>query len=106
MFNNYSYFPFPGVQPRLSLFGGLRNLNISSILNGTQRTLNVINQAIPIFYQIRPLWNNTKTIFKIANAVNEDDNKNNKTNDFKQNDVKKQETIKTDNKYNEPVFFI
>ena len=109
MFNNYSYFPFQGMQPSMSLFSRLRGLNIGEILNGAQRTLNVVNQAIPIFYQIRPLWNNTKTIFKIANAINENDNKNSKkTNDESQKiDInKKVETNKSNIKYNEPVFFI
>ena len=106
MFNNYNYFPFQGIQPRLSLFSGLRNLNFGEILNSTQKTLNVVNQAIPIFYQIRPLWNNTKNIFKIANAINEDDNKNNeKTNDIPKKDDGKTETKRQIN-YNEPVFFL
>ena len=107
MFNNYPYVPF-GMQPSMSLFSRLRGLNFAEILNGTQRTLNVVNQAIPIFYQIRPLWNNTKTIFKIANAINEDDSKKEmiKTNDIKQNiDIKEKETTKKTN-YNEPVFFL
>ncbi len=105
MFNNYNYFPFQGMQPRLSLFSGLRNLNFGEILNGAQKTLNVVNQAIPIFYQIRPLWNNTKTIFKIANAINDDDKKV-VNNTAPKNEEKIQETKKSDVKYNEPVFFL
>lgn len=103
MFNGYNYIPF-GVRPQFSLFSGLRNLSLGSILSGTQRTLNVINQAIPLFYQIKPLWNNTKTLFRIANAVNSDEKVNNNTNST----PIKEEQIKEENdvQYNKPVFFI
>lgn len=55
--------------------GGLLNLikglNISGILDGTQKTLSVINQAIPIIYQVKPLVNNIGTLLKIKNIMNE-----------------------------------
>ena len=104
MFNGYNFYPFPGIQPRFSLFNSLRNLNFGEILNGTQKTLNVVNQAIPIFYQIRPLWNNTKTIFKIANAINEDDDKKVTTTNETKETV--EETPKEKTNSNEPVFFL
>ena len=56
-----------------------RKINFTSLLDSTQKTLNVINQAIPIIYQIKPLYNNAKTIFKVANAI-KDDNKEEKIN--------------------------
>lgn len=55
--------------------GGLLNLikglNISGILDGTQKTLSVINQAIPVIYQVKPLVSNIGTLFKIKNIMNE-----------------------------------
>lgn len=55
--------------------GGLLNLikglNISGILDGTQKTLSVINQAIPIIYQVKPLVSNIGTLLKIKNIMNE-----------------------------------
>lgn len=77
MFNNgfNNYYPYQNFGYRQGLFSALRGkFNWSSILSNTQKTLNIINQAIPVFYQIRPIWNNTKTIFKIMNAVKDDDN--------------------------------
>ena len=57
MYNNPNLFQYPNMNlSKPSLF------NFGEILNKTQKTLNVINQAIPIFYQIKPLWNNAKTI--------------------------------------------
>ena len=43
--------------------------NWSNFLNNTQRTLGIINQAIPIVYQVRPMLNNAKTMFRIASAI-------------------------------------
>ena len=55
--------------------GGLLNLikglNISGILDGTQKTLSVINQAIPVIYQVKPLVSNIGTLLKIKNIINE-----------------------------------
>ena len=45
----------------------LKSIKWSTLLEGTQKTLGVINQAIPIVYQVKPIVNNAKTIFKIAN---------------------------------------
>ena len=45
--------------------------NWSQFLNNTQRTLGIINQAIPIVYQIRPILSNAKTMLRIASAIDE-----------------------------------
>ncbi len=47
----------------------LKTIKWSSLLDGTQKTLGVINQAIPIVYQIKPILSNTKTLLKTANAL-------------------------------------
>lgn len=57
-------------------FSILKNIKWGAILDGTQKTLNVINQAIPIVYQIKPLATNAKTLFKIANIINTPSNEN------------------------------
>lgn len=41
----------------------------NGFLTSTGKTLNVINQAIPIFYQVRPIVNNAKTMFRVLGAV-------------------------------------
>lgn len=64
---NYPY-------PKVGLFSRFSNLakgfSFSSFLDGTQKTLGVINQAIPIVYQVKPMFQNAKTIFKIADEIN------------------------------------
>lgn len=64
---NYPY-------PKVGLFSRFSNLakgfSFTSFLDGTQKTLGVINQAIPIVYQVKPMFQNVKTIFKIADEIN------------------------------------
>ncbi|MBQ9019472.1 MAG: hypothetical protein IJ097_04110 [Bacilli bacterium] len=48
----------------------LKNIKWGALLDGTQKTLGVINQAIPVVYQVKPIINNAKTMFKIANIMN------------------------------------
>ena len=50
----------------------IKSIKWSTLLDGTQKTLGVINQAIPIVYQIKPIVNNAKTIFKIADSLKEE----------------------------------
>lgn len=80
---NYPYYNFPSYYPASNITGGLLGgRGASSLLKGaagkfswngfltsTGKTLNVINQAIPIFYQVRPIFHNAKTMFKVLGAV-------------------------------------
>lgn len=65
---------FPNQMMRPGLIGklsSLKNLNWTGILDGTQKTLGIINQAIPIVYQVKPIIDNAKTMFRIANVIKE-----------------------------------
>ena len=57
-------------------FAGLRSINWSNLLNNTQKTLNVINQAIPVYYQVKPIWGNAKTMFRMIGALKDERNTN------------------------------
>jgi len=46
----------------------------NGFLTSTGKTLNVINQAIPIFYQVRPIVKNAKTMFRVLGAVKDTPN--------------------------------
>lgn len=50
-----------------SFFRSVRGINWSSILGGTQKALNIANQAIPVIRQITPMINNAKTMFRVMN---------------------------------------
>ena len=91
MFNNQMFYnPFyqqsnianPGFyKPHL-------HFNWKNILNNTQKTLNVINQAIPVYYQIKPIYNNAKTMFRMVNALKDNDQNNNEENNTQENKKK------------------
>jgi len=61
---------------RPSLFSNLfKKFSFTGFLNGASKTLNVVNQAIPIYYQVKPMISNAKTMFKVMNAVKNNDSK-------------------------------
>jgi hypothetical protein len=93
--------------------------NFSNFLNGASKTLNVVNQAIPIFYQVKPMINNAKTMFKIMGAVKNDNSSKNTNskivNNSYNNNVKANynKIVNTNNldeskeiNTNNPIFFI
>ena len=88
MFNN----PYLYTAPSFGIRGFLRGINWSNMLTNTSKTLNVINQAIPIVSQFKPIMNNAKTIYTIAGAINS-------------NDHIQEEKI-NNNTNNGPIFFI
>lgn len=119
MYNNpYNYYPYMNIprgmtmnpymqgnmasltRPRPSIFKGLSNIKWGDVLNNTQKTLNVINQAIPVYYQIKPIFNNVKSLGKLVSAFNEDDAP--KNNSLSINNQPKEK----ENSSNPPTFFI
>lgn len=90
---------FPNQYVKPSLFSrGLsaaKSINWSGFLDGTQKTLGIINQAIPIVYQVKPILSNAKTMFRIADVIKQDNNL-----DFVDNAI-----TKSDNE-NKPIFYI
>ncbi len=98
MFDNnyYKYYN----QPKFSDF---KKFNFSKFLDGTQKTLSVINQAIPLIYQMKPLYENAKTAFKVINIIKSDEEQNKKVNKTVNNDKK---TIKKVEPVNSPTYFL
>ena len=47
-----------------NLLNIIKNIKLSSILTGTNKTLNVIKKTIPVYKEIRPYVNHEKSIFK------------------------------------------
>ena len=69
---NQNYYPF-NYPRKFGFFSNFKNMKWSTILDGTQKTLSIINQAIPVIYQIKPIYQNAKTVFKVAKELNKDD---------------------------------
>ncbi len=109
--NYYNYPLYNYARP--SLFGSLfRNkLNWGSLLDNTQKTLNLVNQAVPIVRQIPPVYRNAKTMFKVMSEFNKIDTPKKTINDTYNNKrVITNNNVKQENvsyKYNDgPTFFL
>ena len=63
-----SYPSVASIGTRTGLFSRLfSGFNMSSILSGTQKTLNIVNQTIPLIKQAQPILRNAKTMFRVMN---------------------------------------
>lgn len=102
MFNN-GYYPYYNYGNNLNTLTKLKKINWSGFLDGTQKTLGIINQAIPIFYQIKPLYDNAKTAFKVVNAIKKDDEQ---VNIVKKDNIKESKKVEPINKSNSPTYFL
>lgn len=80
MFNSYNpYYIMP------------RTFSFTNILNGASKTLNVLNQALPVYKEIKPIVSNAKTLFNAYRSINNTPSNN---------------TVKTNTSNNSPSFFI
>lgn len=79
-------------------------MNWGGLLSNAQKTLGVINQTIPIVYQVKPMINNARTMFKIANTLKEDKPVTNIPNNNIQETVPSQSSSIEDS--GKPIFFI
>lgn len=70
-FNPYLYNSY--MPSNVGLFSKLKGIGFGNILTNTSKTLGVINQAIPIYYQVKPLWNNARTMLRIRDELRDSD---------------------------------
>lgn len=108
---NY-YYPYT-ISPATSSSGlsnifGRGGINFSTILNGAQRTLGLVNQAIPIIKEAAPMMRNAKTMFKVMNEFKKIDapsssNTNNNVNSNASKELNEKNSYNTS--YNGPTFF-
>lgn len=102
-----NYYPYY-IPPRGGLFSNLRNLlgesgiTFGSIIDNTQKTLGIVNQAIPLVKQVHPIVKNAKTMFRVMNEFKK--NENSKKEKVKENKVKENKTKKEE--HHNPTFFI
>lgn len=111
MWNNNFYPYYNGMK-----LSGLRKLSFASMLDKTQKTLNVINQAIPVFYQIKPLYDNAKTALKVMSAIKDEPSTKEKIKSPKKEEEKVKENhkensviltqTKKERLYNSPTYFL
>ncbi len=104
----YNGYPFMANVARGGLLGRgagfFRGINWGGLLDGTQKTLGVINQAIPIVYQVKPVLNNAKTMFKIAGELR--GNNQSSQNNLNNNQSLVSPSIKPTSLENKPIFYL
>ena len=87
--------------PRVKNFfgnNGTPRITFSGILNGASKTLGVINQAIPVIYQVKPIISNAKTMFRVVKGINSVDKS-------KPNNIVTDSTKIKKEQSNAPIFF-
>lgn len=82
-----------------------KTFTFSGLLNGASKTLGVINQAIPVIYQVKPIWNNAKTMFRVMKAVNQKDFDDTSKKETTISNSSNEPDNLTDNSNNAPTFF-
>ena len=92
-------------------------INLSSLLSNAQKTLGVVNQAIPLYYQVKPFFKNLKTLGKIGKEftkISENNNQNSNrstqqesvTNINSNNDATTSNITDSQNDYPNPTFYL
>ncbi len=64
---------YPYNVPKSGFLSSLKSFNFSGFIDGAQKTLGLVNQTIPLIYQVKPIISNAKTMFKIADVIKSDD---------------------------------
>lgn len=83
-----------------------RGINWSSLLNNTSKTIGVVKEAIPIVKEVKPMFNNMRSLLKVASVFkdNTDIQKTEPSNNIKTtNSINNHSSINTQN---EPNFFL
>lgn len=70
----------PAASAIASTGAAAKSFSWTGLLNGASKTLGVINQAIPVVYQVKPIWNNAKTMFRVVKELNKSDTPNHTSN--------------------------
>lgn len=92
-------------------------INWSSLLSNAQKTLGVVNQAIPLYYQVKPVFKNLKALGKIGKEftkISENNNQNSNrstqqesvTNISSNNEATTSNIIDSQNDYPTPTFYL
>lgn len=90
----------------------LSKINWASLLSNTQKTLNVVNQAIPLYYQVKPVFKNIKALGRIGkefSKIGNESNLNVSNNQNTNNKLPKSEKVVENSSVSnipEPTFFL
>ena len=84
-------------------------INWGSLLSNAQKTLNVVNHAIPFYYQVKPVFKNIKTLGRIGKEFTKIGNSNTEVSTSNTNAEQSNISAETTNNAQtipEPTFFL
>ena len=92
------------------MFGAVRSgITLSSVLGGISKGLGIINQAIPLYREIKPMIGSARKVMSILQELKVNNNSNNTNNTTSNNkttiNIEENKKIVNESSQSAPVFF-
>ena len=92
------------------MFGAVRSgITLSSVLGGISKGLGILNQAIPLYREIKPMIGSARKVMSVLQELKVNNNSNNTNNSTSNNkttiDIEENKKIVTYESQSAPVFF-
>ena len=92
------------------MFGAVRSgITLSSVLGGISKGLGIINQAIPLYREIKPMIGSARKVMSVLQELKVNNNSNNTNNSTSNNkttiDIEENKKTVTYESQSTPVFF-
>ena len=92
------------------MFGAVRSgITLSSVLGGISKGLGIINQAIPLYREIKPMIGSARKVMSVLQELKVNNNSNNTNNTTSNNkttiDIEENKKIVNESSQSAPVFF-
>ena len=92
------------------MFGAVRSgITLSSVLGGISKGLGIINQAIPLYREIKPMIGSARKVMSVLQELKVNNNSNNTNNSTSNNkttiDIEENKKIVNESSQSAPVFF-
>ncbi len=92
------------------MFGTMRSgITLSSVLGGISKGLGILNQAIPLYREIKPMIGSARKVMSVLQELKVNNNSNNTNNSTSNNkttiDIEENKKIVNESSQSAPVFF-
>ncbi len=92
------------------MFGTMRSgITLSSVLGGISKGLGILNQAIPLYREIKPMIGSARKVMSVLQELKVNNNSNNTNNTTSNNkttiDIEENKKIVNESSQSAPVFF-
>ena len=92
------------------MFGAVRSgITLSSVLGGISKGLGILNQAIPLYREIKPMIGSARKVMSVLQELKVNNNSNNTNNSTSNNkttiDIEENKKIVNESSQSAPVFF-